>query len=183
MRFSIRSNVFETNSSSVHALVISPETKRIYPNTITFGPGEFGRYEDYFDSTDDRASYIWTGISEMYYDGDKKQEYISKWQERLTDFCLSRSVTPEFINLQELDDNTYAYVDHAEDLGQLLDLLYEDDNMLDAYLFGEGSCVCTGSDESDYNYDYEYGEDIVDGLLRYHNVELKEGSYVYEKGN
>ena len=65
----IRNNVFETNSSSVHALVYSPEGRQ--ENKLKINKdgyietdfGYFGKEYEIYDSQDDKLSYLMTCLS------------------------------------------------------------------------------------------------------------------------
>ena len=64
MKTQIRRNIFETNSSSVHAITVTKnKVKDIYTGySINFEVDEFGwEHRTYYDFTD-KARYLWTAV-------------------------------------------------------------------------------------------------------------------------
>ena len=58
----IRKGIFETNSSSVHTLVIAHDNPEIPITKLYFSLGEFGWGPELLNSVEERASYLWTYI-------------------------------------------------------------------------------------------------------------------------
>ena len=72
MKTSIRYNTFETNSSSVHAIVIDiregyihPENQNIFLNRVELE--DYGRpHMQIFSDMSERINYIWSGVYNFY---------------------------------------------------------------------------------------------------------------------
>lgn len=84
MKLQTRNNVFETNSSSTHAICISSTDKLVYPTEqLRFeGSGEFGWDDKQYFDTNDKANYLWQAIMGICTNGtyDEQGNYV-----RLTD--------------------------------------------------------------------------------------------------
>lgn len=141
----IRSGFFETNSSSVHVLVIPKDTKISIPNEVYLHRGEYG-WEN--DIVYDTLDYFYQACV------DAGKEELTK----LFSYLLSKGV--EEIHCTELDDpdaDSYdGWIDHREQIP--LDDLFANESLLDRFLFGTDSFVKTGNDngsncpdENDYD--------------------------------
>lgn len=181
----IRSNVFETNSSSTHSICIPKKTKTTM-NYVDFGLGEFG----WENSEADPASYLYTAIL-CGYDYDEAMEKL----DRLTDILNRHDIAYRFEKpkweFSRYDGHAYlsydsGYVDHAYETNELVETLLDDEDMLLRYL-SEGA-VYTGNDNQDadysgcniadaYMYDWETGKESPNP---YHDE--KNFDYFY-KGN
>ena len=75
----IRNGCFETNSSSVHTLVISRNMPKVLPPSITFHIKEYGWEIKAYDDMQDRADYFYTAACSICgYDvrGEVKEKLI-----------------------------------------------------------------------------------------------------------
>lgn len=145
MNKQIRQGVFETNSSSTHAICISKD--HIYgelPKHVNFEHGEFGWECIKYDDANSKASYLYQAIYDMY-EGDEEIEKI----EHIEKVLNSHGVTCDFndSSAQVWDD---GYIDHVgtDDMPEWLENMMNDDNALLTYLFGD-AFVVTGNDNSD----------------------------------
>ena len=69
----IRKSLFETNSSSTHAICIAKSNDDLdIPKTLVFEPNYFGWEEGILYTTEERASYLYTAILCKYLDYDNK---------------------------------------------------------------------------------------------------------------
>ena len=70
-----RANVFETNSSSSHSLVIGRKqmVEKDFPEELVIYPGEFGWGPDYVTGPEDKTRYLVTGIQYL-------RPYISDYE-------------------------------------------------------------------------------------------------------
>ena len=158
----IRLSQFETNSSSVHSLVIPKDTKIDIPHSVYLFEGEYGwtEHKDY-----DTLSYFYTACVE------RGKEEVEKF------FSYLKRKGVEEINSRELrwkkdsyegKEYEYAegfdgYIDHGGELP--LDEFFANENLLDRFLFSEDSFVETGNDNSDYCPDADsYDHDIYDTI-------------------
>ena len=160
MKTQIRRNIFETNSSSTHALNVFCGQQSTYeiPEHIIVKPGEFGWECEIYRYPEDKLSYIYTwilskcrsyvvnsatGNYEERYDYDK----LEKYQLRIKNLLLDAGVK----EVEFESGSGYwgdGYIDHSEnlfneDLETLLDKYFID------YVFNIQSYVETGNDNDD----------------------------------
>lgn len=153
MKRQTRKGVFETNSSSVHTITISKNgyDKSTIPEALAFTFGEFGWEVDKLSSVYEKASYLYTALNNVE-DRDEKIEFIKNT-------LKSVGCTAAFAEKKETHryfEN--GYIDHAEDLGEFIDAVFENGDTLLNYLFGDG-CIYTYNDNMDYD-DMEYADEI-----------------------
>ncbi len=142
MKRQIRSSVFETNSSSTHSIAIS-KAPVVIGKHIRFGIGEFGWENDIADTAD----YLYTAILEQ----NNSSELLNKLKEILD----RHSIEYEFEEARyrksyngEYEYLDYGYIDHGYELGEFLDTILSNEDLLMRYLFGD-SAVYTGNDNQD----------------------------------
>lgn len=147
----IRHSIFETNSSSVHAICISRKKPVHFPARVDFYIGEYGWESGY----PDRADYIYTAALQL-----DRYDFIRYMMETLESHGIS-------CTFEEPDDNAYFYaIDHGAELSELINALYSSKDLLLRYLFSDASFVETGNDNSDYcpnyadPYVYDWESDI-----------------------
>jgi hypothetical protein len=113
MKFTVRSNVFETNSSSVHSIVYKNQT--LDPSELPINPktgniighfDEFGCTFDY-DSQDMKLAYLLTYI--YYLEGMNEERVKESWcfrelEEALQEYCGCSGL--------EIADYGEPYIDH-----------------------------------------------------------------------
>lgn len=143
----IRSNVFETNSSSTHSICIPKKTKTIVSH-VNFMLGDFG-WEN--DTVYDTASYLYTAIL-CGYNYDEAMEKLN----RLTDILNRHNIAYKFEKpkweYDKYNGTKYlswesGYIDHPRETNDLVESLLDDEDMLLRYL-SEG-VVYTGNDNED----------------------------------
>lgn len=144
MKRQIRQGVFETNSSSTHAICISKDhdaRKLTVPNSVSFEHGEFGWECRKLMSIREKASYLYEAILGMY-QYDNPEEKINRIKEILNKY----DITCDF----ELSSNNVGYIDHVrtDDMSDWLEKMMNDDDSLLTYLFGD-AFVVTGNDNDD----------------------------------
>lgn len=183
MKVQIRQRVFETNSSSTHAISVAgyyPEDWNLsykVPEKIHFAlDQEFGWEFDTYDDTESKAAYLWLIICDMYSDVkdlDKLKEirehienilHNAGVQEVTFDMgsykeCTCRDTCPLYLDYP-------GYIDHCYEAYDFAKVLLDNDEMLLAYLLDSDSCVATGND----NCDEEVFED-------------EHAKWIYRKGN
>ena len=162
----VRSNVFETNSSSTHSIAIPKNCET--NNYISFHVGEFGwGWEEV-----DPADYFYTAI----YETSNTEEELKQKLDKLSTILESRGISYKFFPVKyhisvyegtcylSLDD---GYIDHGSELKDFVDELLDDGDKLVRFL--SRGLVFTGNDNSyaeercfierdqeyvdDYNYD------------------------------
>ena len=73
----IRKGLFETNSSSTHAICIGKNNHNLeIPSELTFQVGEFGWENKVYYDTTTLASYLYTALT-AWYDGKELTKYIN----------------------------------------------------------------------------------------------------------
>lgn len=190
MKKQIRMNVWETNSSSTHAICIAKDREYVLPPyTLTFGHGEFG-WEN--DTEYDTAAYLHEMIHEIYYNDKEKQDEVkNQIAETLNLYGIDSEWEED--KFYEWSDGFTTYdsgnIDHGSACKELLDLLLADDEMLMTFLFGD-SFVITGNDNGyDFNNRMHEVKEIVHsswGDYKEYEDEYKEefNNYdIYIKGN
>lgn len=158
MKRVVRHGLFETNSSSVHAISISYTGKLIFPKLVYFDFGEFGwEHETYFDKQS-KAKYLWTGICECY--PCSKVEDI---KEKITQMLAEEGVVCEFEECTDtweyLSEKYYSsdgYIDHGSELKEWLEEVLNDKDKLLAFLFDSDSAVETWNDNTMDDRDFDY---------------------------
>ena len=156
----IRSNVFETNSSSIHCLTIDkynelePDFSDLIYDITPFRNKDLKYFGNEFTTVEDKLRYLWT-IRMLYDESAPKPDYeydkdlnYNPWEERewVDEFTsMLKSIFPN-VNFIETE------VDYLEDY----EYLREDPKMLNEHfirhLINEGKIVFT---ERDYWGDWE----------------------------
>lgn len=183
MKRQIRKRVFETNSSSTHAICITKDDvdKSNFPDNITFTHGEFGWENAEYSDLWSKASYLYQAICECY--EEDKEDILNKISEMLNDYGISCEFKPD-------KDKRWGdgYIDHGYETIDFVTAVINDRDKLLRYLFGD-SFVVTGNDNgygySDRMYEYK-GEEVTDwgSFPMYGDLKPEFDYYeVYEKGN
>ena len=164
----IRKNVFETNSSSTHSLVISKEDHEYNyalpieddgPLIIPFG--EFGWGPEILAAPIEKLSYLVTDRSRLYdipeelknESGDAIYDYIMEESEAIRDIVeVVKSCCPEVEEVRfELGDswNPFGYVDH-----QSQGTSYEDGLSIEEIIFSNKVIIMIANDNGYYYEEY-----------------------------
>lgn len=152
MKIKIRKEIFETNSSSTHSIVIgnnNEDIKSMLPTEIHFGGGSFGWEIDSYTDTQSKADYLWTGIV----NNSMVDEYKPKIEEILNKYGIEctfeETEKKESYNGKLYDkfiNNNWYYIDHSFNLINFIEIVCNDEILLLNYLFSNESCVATGND-------------------------------------
>lgn len=139
MKLSSRNGVFETNSSSVHAIVINRQNMAVNNGSIVVvEPGDYGWEFEEYRTPSQKLNYLWTAIVD-------NKENLESWKEYLREALgLSNGV----VFVDEPKDSLADTVDHAEELKDLLKKLRKDPDLLMKFIFGD-SYIVTGNDNTD----------------------------------
>ena len=179
----IRKNVFETNSSSTHSIVISKKNHKLQNKDLYSSiwrhddryEYEFGR-EAYrlVNKWDEKLAYAYLALK----DSGIKSNVLKEFKKRVNTIYNEvvkelgekpfQEVTPNFI-FKLLDrKNSFHYIDHSENIAKkFINDCLTDDKFLKRFLFdSEDSYIVIGGDEYsgfyiktigfEYDYDYEY---------------------------
>lgn len=157
MKRQIRKGVYETNSSSTHAICITKKNveNNVIPNHIDFCIGEYGwEFEEYKDIYN-KASYLITAI--LSFEKEYADEKLEQLKSILNSYGITYTLPDVKVQATEWDGKTCyyydidGYIDHIGELKPLLDDLLSDSDKLFRFLFGE-SLLITGNDNGDaYN--------------------------------
>lgn len=193
MKRQIRRGVFETNSSSTHAICI---TKSEYRHNsfshIDFEIGEFGWENDEYDSLYKKASYLITAI--LSFDKDEADENLQKLKDILDSNNIEYTLPELKVDSWEYGGKTRyyydidGYIDHSGETKDFVNDVLSDSDKLFRYLFGN-SVIITGNDNSDGFSDRMYvneGEEETSWgtYTNYGGLKPEFDNYeVYMKGN
>ena len=147
----IRNGCFETNSSSVHAMIISKGEVDPINATVYFNIGEYGWEEREYHDTEDKASYFYTAAcaTKGY---DVKDEIVELLAPYGINCVFGNTI---FIQSSHYPDKFYlnnGYVDHDYECAEFVDAMMNDPDMLVRFLFNDESYVHTGNDNSDMDW-------------------------------
>lgn len=194
MKRQIRKNVFETNSSSTHAICISKNNDYEKGDCIKFEIGEFGWEFDVHEDIHSKASYLITAI--LGRSKDFADEKIAQLKEILDRNNIEYKF-PEELNIYSYDWNgkvcSYydinGYIDHVDGTEDFVNAVLSDDDTFMRYMFGD-SFIVTGNDNDnepfcDYMYEYLGEEETNWGAYKqYGGIKEEFKNYeVFEKGN
>lgn len=150
MKVQVRQSVFETNSSSTHAICIADSVNLekaldIYKNgdgIYCFWLGEYGWSQDEYSSVGD---YLYT----IARDDD---ELFAKFKQKAEEYFEAEGI---LVNFEEPRENSYYYVDHGWERKYIVEwAISSKDNFFRTVL--GNSCVFTGNDNDD---SYEWVEE------------------------
>lgn len=182
MKIQIRKSVFETNSSSVHTLIITKNSNNLkFPKKLIFDSGDYGWEHSCLNTPEEKASYLWETIKCILPDDENKNlvEY-NKALDSITKILKSVGVKAvfkynnpkykeskyggyyKFYNKEGYEDD--GYIDHAYELITFVKEVCFDKDKLLGFLFSENSYIETGNDNEDDDFpseDYETKNCIV----------------------
>lgn len=174
MKREIRFRVFETNSSSVHAISVSrgdgkyaakKYLKDCYNKTIHIEGGRFGwEFDEYYDPGP-KLSYIFTmaasdGMNEFV----ERKDFMQKTLEGVgfvVDFQEMKEIVSkdgEYSWVEPVNDND-IYIDHSSEWTDFKEKIFSDQDFFLDVVFNNGSFILTGNDNSDLE-DTDLGEMI-----------------------
>ena len=192
MRRQIRRSVYETNSSSIHAICIAKDGYELKDH-IDFHTGEYGWECNEYGDLDNKASYLITAILSM--DKESADEKLIQLEGILDENEITYTIPELNVNSYEYGkkkhyyyDIGYDYIDHAGELRSWLDDLLSDSDKLFRYLFGD-SFIVTGNDNDDEFRDrmlIAEGEEETDwgSYTLYGGLKPEFDKYdIFEKGN
>ena len=192
MKTQIRKNIFETNSSSMHAITVTAKKTNVYTGfCCDFVTGEFGwEHITYYDFQS-KASYLWTAIvnkfikyvedegtwkgsdgkkySNYHYVFDKDNPQYIKYREAIRTALIHAGIEDDGYSItfqEDFKDNGYGlgtgYIDHAPKESFIESLVFNEDRLI-RFLFNDKSQITTWNDNEWY---YE-GEDEDDEIEPY----------------
>ena len=136
MKASVRNGVFETNSSSVHAIVINKKNLAENNNSIVkIECGDYGWEFEEYRSPFQKMNYLWTAIVDNNEDLDSWKEYLIE----------ALGFPKNIIFVDEPKDVFNDVIDHAEELKEFLVRMKSDPVLLKKFIFGD-SYIITSND-------------------------------------
>lgn len=193
MKRQIRKNVFETNSSSTHAICITKDNDYKKRNHIDFIIGQFGWEFNIYSDIYSKASYLITAIL------NRNKDFADKKLAQLKEMLERNNIEYEFPDLKEesYEWNGHisyyydidGYIDHVKETEDFVNSVLADDETFMRYMFGD-SFIVTGNDNDnepicDYMYENLGEEETKWGTYtRYGELKKEFENYdIYEKGN
>lgn len=147
----IRKGLFETNSSSTHAICIGKDNNNlVIPSELTFEVDEFGWENEVYDDVTTLASYLYTALT-SWYGGKELTNHINHIYTLLGhNGCEATFIEPS-VSAWGITD---GYIDHSEGLVDFLHKVLSSDKALLRYLFSPDSFIITGNDNEEWWGDY-----------------------------
>ena len=195
MTIKIRSNVFETNSSSVHTIVFHPTEMAnvVCTDYMKIEGGQFGRSPKFpLTSIEERLNYLWTAIWDIYIESFnyKTQEYESNfdelkwWKDAIHLYCPNAIL----YNLEDDGSWNFPFVDHAGLVEPLLAAMKKDISLLKYYLLDPNGYIIISGDEVYEDEEREYfNPDLIPHISWDESEQIlfdkSKQEYVYVKGN
>ena len=153
----IRHGLFETNSSSTHAICIAKKNDNlVIPQSLDFILNDFGWDEHFYYDVEDKASYFYTALYNSYDEDIKKnfesiKNHIYEVLGKAGCECwFDRARPSEWGKWMES-----GYIDHQNEIDPLIHKLIKNDKMLFRFLFSPDSFVVTGNDNNYWFDDWE----------------------------
>ena len=156
----IRNNLFETNSSSVHAICWSKNNDWEIPDTLHFMFGEYGWDNEMLTTTYELASYLYTALCSIY-----KDKELSDYKNYIYDTLGRYGCECTFAEPSTTEWRFFAsgYVDHSYELLPFIESLRASEKKLLRFLFSPKSFIMTGNDNSENFYNWlDYFEEFED---------------------
>ena len=172
----IRNGTFETNSSSVHTLVIGNEKPHIQP--MDFETDEYGCEHNVISDPKGRAKYFYTALLEYHPLSERSLHYLlpdGYWRDRDvntdTEYAIeiTRCMLPTEIHDKCLFSDglgVWDGIDHTDELRDLIEDFAKHPDKFLRFIFSDDSCIYTGNDNEEECYEIDAGD-----------------REVYEKGN
>lgn len=163
----VRNSVFETNSSSVHAICVTQNDVNLYDPVVFFDIGDFGWEMNVLNNMDERASYFYTAACELF-------EY--NIADELRDRLEPLGVHCVFVNFPEFEEYEYngekhyylkdGSIDHVDECKEFVDYLWNDTDALVRFLCNDESFVVTGNDNC-YQEDKDWRDAKISKAYNY----------------
>lgn len=165
MKTQIRRGLFETNSSSVHAIVICRDTRPLkvatdsFPKNITFSCDEFAGWDhEVFNDYQAKADYLYTCMVCM---AEDNKHYLNSWKYQIMSYLALWNIECKF----NKESERYATLPHLnfDYILNFIKFIMKDEIHLLDYLFNPKSFFEKGNDNEDCNFDFE---NVSDGISK-----------------
>lgn len=152
---SIRTGVFETNSSSTHSICITKNRRcnMCLPQKLYFSCGDFGWEYKTLKTPEEKASYLYSSILCIYDKETAEGKKSLLWDMLGAEGVECEFETPIYYGASSWCEN--ASVDHAgtDDHSAFVERVLSNVGRLLRYLFSEESFVITGNDNGYFDMD------------------------------
>lgn len=168
MKTQIRQGIFETNSSSTHAICISNKGNIKIPKEITFSLSyEFGWEWECYNDVDSKAAYLYLAMTYVVNGsiGQEVEEFtnnVNKIRSWLKEDNINVNFDPVRIIFYSWGAclDRPGYLDHGDQTSEFVSWVLKSKQNLYNYLFNTNSCIATGNDNEEReldipNRDYE----------------------------
>lgn len=141
MKRQIRKSVFETNSSSTHAICITKKKDNYkIPKHIDFEFGEFGWEHDEYSDPETKLSYLVTMIGESHNCYSIEEIYETNDFKKIND-VVSAICECDGIEIKNVD----GYIDH-QSIDTIDNLMKEYNCTIEAFIFDKGITLVIDND-------------------------------------
>ncbi len=152
----VRNSVFETNSSSTHAIsFVTDWNVDKLPPYVSFHLDSFGWESNYVNALD----YLYTAIV-VYYDHDTAEEKLDHLKALMDEHKIEYKFYPEFDKINPRDGEAY-YIDHSSDLTEFLEAMENDTNLLRFLATGEVYTTNDNCDHDEIDDPYNNGSETI----------------------
>ena len=157
MKIQIRQGVFETNSSSTHAICISNDGNIKIPEEINFSlADEFGWEWENYNDVNSKASYLYLALTYVVGGsiGQEVEEIVNNVK-KIISWLKEDNIKANFDPIQVIFCpyrvylDTPGYIDHGDEASSFVYWVLESKQNLYNYLFNTNSCIVTGNDNED----------------------------------
>lgn len=153
----IRHGLFETNSSSTHAVCIAKKNNDlVIPQSLNFTLNDFGWEERFYYDVEDKASYFYTALYNSY--DEDIQKHLEDIKNHIYEVLFDAGCHCAFEKPRQSSWGNWldsGYIDHQNEIDPWLHKLIKNDKLLFRFLFSPDSFIVTGNDNSDWFYDWE----------------------------
>lgn len=141
MKRQIRKSVFETNSSSTHAICITKKKDNYkIPKHIDFEFGEFGWEHDEYNDPETKLSYLVTMIGESHNCYSIEEIYETNDFKKINDVVSARCEC-DGIEIKNVD----GYIDH-QSIDTIDNLMKEYNCTIEEFIFDKGITLVIDND-------------------------------------
>ena len=161
MSMRIRKGTFETNSSSVHSLVVCKGDIKDIPDSIMFDLGEFGWEQSLYADRNVKATYINTALWQYFVEWNKDKTKYYEYQKKITDILKSCGVEASWKDIEKLDKNDFYFVDHVTELITIINDFIETPELLIKWLCNGKSLLITDNDNDGCEFVSEYSKEYA----------------------
>ena len=144
----IRKNIFETNSSSTHAIVIPRQAEITIPKLpkkLELDAEYFGWEKDTHDDWRTKLSYLVAAIN-CTWRGDISKKDLNQVTENY--YTTLREYLKD-LGVEEFEFNKASCIDHGYECGEFVEFVLSDPSRFHRYLFSQKSIIMTGNDNDD----------------------------------